>query len=78
MRVDDLIPFIVPLSMFWFGGDHTLFEAFKLFAIIVLSSGLELGFIAVNAGHHHPEVYHDGDPVRFVLIVFCFSLSWIE
>lgn len=66
MSFDDFNPFIIPLTMFLFGGDHTLYDALKLFLIMVLASGVLLGVIAINAGHHHPEVFHDGDPVRYV------------
>jgi hypothetical protein len=31
---------------------------------IVLVSSFVFGFIGVNAAHHHPELFHDGDAPR--------------
>lgn len=66
MAIDDFTPFVIPLAMFLFGGDHTLCDALKLFLIVVLASGILLGVIGLNVGHHHQNVFHDGDPVRYV------------
>lgn len=64
MHLDEFLPFIVPIIMYLFGGDHSFVSAWKLFLVITLSGGFIFGIIGWNAGHHHPEVNHDGDPVR--------------
>ncbi|XP_055301663.1 cytochrome b5-related protein-like [Sitodiplosis mosellana] len=64
MHLDEFLPFIVPVIMYLFGGDHSFVSAMKLFLVITLSGGFIFGIIGWNAGHHHPEVVHDGDAVR--------------
>lgn len=64
MYPDEFLPFIVPAIMYAFGGEHSLIAALKLFLVITLSGGFIFGIIGLNAGHHHPEVLHDGDAVR--------------
>lgn len=68
LLLEDLIPFVVPLTMYLFGGDYTLYETLTMYAIMLIFSGLVLGVIIMRVGHHHPEVFHDGDPVRYVRI----------
>lgn len=64
MYADEFLPFIFPIMMYLFGGDHSFGSALKLFLVALLSGGFAFGIIGFNAGHHHPEVVHDGDPVR--------------
>lgn len=64
MYIDEFLPFVIPIVMYLFGGNHTFFEALKIFSIMILSGSFIFGIIGWNAGHHHEEVYHDGDPVR--------------
>lgn len=66
MYVDEFLPFIIPLVMYLFGGDHSLASTLKLFLFVVMSGSFLFGVIGLNAGHHHPEVIHDGDAVRLV------------
>lgn len=61
---DVFIPFVVPLTMFVFGGGHTILDILKIYIIMLVFSGIIFGIIAIRVGHHHPEVFHDGDPVR--------------
>lgn len=64
MYADELIPFALPLIMYLFGGDNSFGSALKLFLIAILAGGFIFGIIGFNAGHHHPSVLHDGDPIR--------------
>lgn len=65
MHLDDFIPFVVPVVMYLFGGDHTLLQAMKMYLTITLFGGFYFGIIGLK--HHHPEVLHDGDPIRLVV-----------
>ena len=63
--MDDFIPFPVPIIMWLLGGaDHSFLCALKMFLIIILAGGFVFGLVAINAGHHHPEIVHDGDAIR--------------
>lgn len=64
MFVDEFLPFIIPIIMYLFGGEHSFVSAIKLFLITVLSGSFCFGIIGLNAGHHHQEIIHDGDAVR--------------
>lgn len=67
MYIDEFIPFVVPATMWWFGGECSacgICTTLKMFLIIVCSGGFVFGINAINAGHHHPEIVHDGDAVR--------------
>lgn len=64
MYIDEFLPFIFPIIMYLFGGEQSFVSALKMFVIIVLGAGMAYGIIAVNAGHHHPNILHDGDPIR--------------
>lgn len=55
--------------MFLFGGNHSLIDALKMYAIILSIASFAFGIIALNAGHHHPIVAHDGDKIRFVIYI---------
>lgn len=64
MFADELIPLAVPIIMWLFGGDYSIMMTLKMFLIIVLAGGFVYGIVAINAGHHHPEIVHDGDAIR--------------
>lgn len=64
MHIDEFLPFIVPISMYIFGGNHTFLQALKMFFIVIVSGSFIFSIIGINAGHHHDEIVHDGDPVR--------------
>lgn len=64
MYLDEFLPFGLPFFMFAFGGSHSFIAALKMFMIIALSASFIFGIIGWNAGHHHPDVLHDGDAVR--------------
>ena len=57
---DHLIPFVLPLTMYYFGrADINI--VFKLWMTTELICSFLLGVIGLNAGHHHPDVAHEGD-----------------
>lgn len=59
----DMIPLIVPLAMLLFGSTNPFSVLFVWMQIILISSFI-FGAIGLNAGHHHPNVVHEGDKVR--------------
>lgn len=66
VNLPELMPFTVPLIMYAFGEVSVgWWSVVRLWLAIVCSSGLMFGLTAFNAGHHHPEVFHDGDAVRY-------------
>ncbi|XP_017782408.1 PREDICTED: uncharacterized protein LOC108566841 [Nicrophorus vespilloides] len=58
-----LIKFILPLAMYIF-TEQTCLASFGMWNFIILVSSAIFGTIGLNAAHHHPEIFHDGDAVR--------------
>lgn len=62
----DAIPLILPLT-FWgvtgFALD-SIATVLWTWSYILFTSSFLFGYIGLNAGHHHPEVYHAGDETR--------------
>lgn len=59
----DVIPFVVPLAMFLF-GNASAFTVLIVWMQIIMVSSFIFGWIGLNAGHHHPDIVHEGDKVR--------------
>lgn len=68
MRLDDFLPFVILAIMYLLGGNNSFIDALKMFSVIIMSGGFFFSIIAINGGHQHPDVLHDGDPMRLVLI----------
>lgn len=66
-NLPEMLPFTVPMVMYVF-GDATagLWCVIRIWLAIVCCSSFLFGWTAINAGHHHPEVFHDGDALRYV------------
>lgn len=62
-KLDHLVPLTLPLAMFYFGRMDVML-VIKLWAIIIATCSFFLGFIGLNAGHHHPDVTHEGDQLE--------------
>lgn len=61
----DLIPFSLPAAMYIFAGsDVGVIVVLKLWLAIVCMSSFIVALVGLNAGHHHPESFHDGDAIR--------------
>nr|XP_022905146.1 cytochrome b5-related protein-like [Onthophagus taurus] len=41
--------------------NQSIFVSIKMFVWVYLVSSFFVGVIGLNAGHHHPDVFHDGD-----------------
>lgn len=63
MNSKDLIPFILPLAMYAFGG-QSFFWTFVMWNIIIFAGSTHFFFVGLHAAHHHPEIFHDGDQPR--------------
>ncbi|GJQ73722.1 hypothetical protein Trydic_g14056 [Trypoxylus dichotomus] len=59
----DLIPYILPLFMYFF-GNQTLVDTLVMWNAIILCASFIFSAIGINAAHHHPEIFHDGDAPR--------------
>lgn len=68
-RKTDVLPFLVPLFMYIVGDKSLLYTIFIWFWIISCAS-FHFGLVGLNAAHHHPNIFHDGDTPRF-----CFGTS---
>jgi hypothetical protein len=62
-KLDHLIPLVLPLAMFYFGKSEVLI-VFKFWMIIISTCSFLTGLVGLNAGHHHPDVTHEGDQIE--------------
>lgn len=60
---DDLVFLVLPVLMLTFGNSN-IWIALKLWLFIVFATSFVYGFVAINAGHHHKEIFHDGDELK--------------
>lgn len=60
----DLVPLALPLVMIIFGNPNP-FTVLKVWIQIILIKSFLFGLIGLNAGHHHPDILHEGDKIRF-------------
>ncbi|XP_011307350.1 cytochrome b5-related protein isoform X3 [Fopius arisanus] len=58
----DVVPFIIPTVMFLATGD--LQQIFKQWILIIGVASFVFHVIGLNAAHHHPDIFHDGDNPR--------------
>lgn len=64
VEIPDAIPFSLPLVMYVLGSAD-LGQTLLLWMGIVCFGSFVFSVNGINAGHHHPEVFHDGDETRF-------------
>lgn len=60
---DDLLPLALPTCMFLFGNSNLLI-VLKVWTFIFFMGSFIYGFVSLNAGHHHNEIFHDGDELK--------------
>lgn len=60
----DCMPLIVPASMVLLGNSDVT-VVLRMWLQIIMVSSFTFGLIGLNAGHHHPDVLHEGDQLRF-------------
>lgn len=61
--IDDLLPLALPGMMYAFGNSNVC-AVLKMWMFIVMLASICYGFVGVNAGHHHTEIFHDGDSIK--------------
>lgn len=61
---DELLPLAVPLLMYLLSGS-SIWVAVKCYLVIMVGSSFYFSLVGLNAGHHHLEVVHDGDALRY-------------
>ena len=64
--IRELIPLTIPASMLLSGVP--IIQALIWWNIIIICGSFIFGFIGLNAAHHHPQIFHDGDKPRFLFI----------
>lgn len=62
--ISDLVPLIVPLAIIVFGNPNP-FTVLKVWLQIIIANSFLFHLIGLNAGHHHPDVVHEGDKIRY-------------
>lgn len=67
------MPLIVPASMLLLGNSDVT-VVLKMWLQIVMVSSFTFGLIGLNAGHHHPDVLHEGDKLRYGAFLCFFFL----
>lgn len=60
-----LLPFTVPSAMILITNQPAVWTLL-MYLFIMTTSSFIFGIIGVNAAHHHPGIFHDGDTPRFV------------
>lgn len=53
--------------MFAFGCPDIIL-VMKIWLQLLIIGSFFFGFIGLNAGHHHPDLVHDGDELRYFYI----------
>ncbi|XP_036343653.1 cytochrome b5-related protein-like [Rhagoletis pomonella] len=59
----DILPLSIPLAMFLF-SDLTLLLSLRQWLFITMIASFAFSVIGLNAAHHDPEIYHEGDANR--------------
>lgn len=63
LRKADFIPLLIPTLMLLIGG-ATLPMALLLWTWVTVVASFVFSAIGVNAAHHHPDLFHEGDTPR--------------
>lgn len=64
IRPENLLPGFVLFSMFAVNWWEPFWYPLVMFLFIHTIGGVWFGFVGVNAAHHHPKIFHDGDSPR--------------
>lgn len=69
----DGIGFLLPIWM-CFASGSSLFHAVIMWMWIICTTSLIIFAIGTNAAHHHPDIFKDGDQVRYADVIFFISV----
>lgn len=47
-----------------------ILSTLTMWMIIILIASFHFGMVGLNAAHHHPDIYHDGDAARYSMFYF--------
>ncbi|XP_014614822.1 PREDICTED: cytochrome b5-related protein, partial [Polistes canadensis] len=61
----DAVPLLLPIVMSFFAPNILI--SIKTWLIIIFISSIVFNFIGLNAAHHHPNIFHDGDICRCIV-----------
>ncbi|RZB40751.1 Cyt-b5 and/or FA desaturase domain containing protein [Asbolus verrucosus] len=59
----DFVPYTLPLAMYLVGG-QSLLASLWMWTFIVFVASFHFSAVGLNAAHHHPDIFHDGDAPR--------------
>ncbi|XP_075220337.1 cytochrome b5-related protein-like [Lycorma delicatula] len=60
---EDSICLVIPSVIYLFSGS-SLLHCLEMWFLILTSGSLFFGFVGINAAHHHPDIFHEGDKPR--------------
>nr|CAI5858928.1 unnamed protein product [Callosobruchus analis] len=64
LKMTDMSSVILPLSMYILGG-QTVIATVWMWNFILHVGAFYFALVGLNAGHHHPDIFHDGDTPRY-------------
>lgn len=59
----DFVPYTLPLVMYLM-SDQSIFATLWMWTVIVAFGSFHFSAVGLNAAHHHPDIFHDGDAPR--------------
>lgn len=60
---DDWLVLALPTAMYVLGNAN-IWIVIQIWLFIIFMTSLMYGFVGINAGHHHKEIFHDGDELK--------------
>lgn len=63
LRPESVLTFVLFFFLYIFSG-MPFWHVFKMFMFIQFIGSLHCVGVALNVGHHDPELFHDGDAAR--------------
>lgn len=67
IRFEVFLPYTVPI-LAHIVTQQSISLCAMFFFWTILTGGLYFSFVGVNAAHHHPDIFHDGDASRYIFI----------
>lgn len=58
-----LLPFTIPL-LSWIITGKSIAICLVMYIWIIVIASIHFGIVGLNAAHHHPDIFHDGDATR--------------